>query len=553
METELILHKKKDIFRLNIIIYPMKPNLQSVKVSNVGMYFLAILRIIIGWHFLYEGLVKLTDPLWSSAGYLEQSRYILPGLFHLIAENPGALAVIDFINIWGQILIGLGLFLGLFTRVAAIAGAALLFLYYLANPPFITSSYGAGLEGHYLLVDKNLIEAITLVVISLFPAGLFLGLDKLMQNYIFRKRGARKIFTPGQQPEKDESNPQPVEQPVIPRREILKHLVTLPVLGLFGYAYYRKKKWESFEEQNLVDIISGASVVKMDFPEIDELKGEVPLGMIGDKQVSKVILGGNLLNGYAHSRDLIYVSHLIRAYHTKERIFRTLAVAEKCGVNTLLTDPVIAKVINEYWAKKMGKIQFMSDCVGLEYSDGVRAKPFQEWLDFIQEAIDNGASACYVQGETADFYFATEDGPDKVAKALELIRSAGLPAGIGAHNIETIKKAVELGFEPDFWMKTLHHQNYWSAQHPTWHDNKYCFNTEETIAFMKNLPQPWIAFKILAAGAIHPDEAFRFAFENGADFICVGMYDFQMVQDVNIAFDVLNDPSLQNRERPWRA
>ena len=70
---------------------------------------------------------------------------------------------------------------------------------------------------------------------------------------------------------------------------------------------------------------------------------------------------------------------------------------------------------------------------------------------------------------------------------------------------------------------------------------------------MKDLVQPWIAFKILAAGAIHPNEAFRFAFENGADFICVGMYDFQMVQDVNIAFDVLNDPSLQNRERPWRA
>jgi len=68
---------------------------------------------------------------------------------------------------------------------------------------------------------------------------------------------------------------------------------------------------------------------------------------------------------------------------------------------------------------------------------------------------------------------------------------------------------------------------------------------------MKGLPQPWIAFKILAAGAIHPDQAFKYAFQNGADFICVGMYDFQMVDDVNIAYDALN--SVKNRERPWMA
>jgi len=526
---------------------------KSLDVSTAGMYILVALRIIIGWHFLYEGLVKLGDPAWTAAGYLEQSRYILPGLFHWIANSPGMLAVVDFINIWGQILIGLGLMLGLFTRTSAITGTALLALYYLANPPFVTASYGSGLEGHYLFVDKNLIEAITLLVISFFPTGLYLGLDKIIQEFVFRKREARKIVTPDQlDKEKSEEEQEPVKQPVMQRREILKHLATLPVLGAFGLAYLKKKKWESIEEQNLVDIMSGASVVRMDFPELDELKGELPMAQIKDKTFSKVILGGNLLNGWAHSRDLIYVSHLVRAYHTKERIFRTLVMAEKCGINTLLSHPIIAKIINEYWDKKLGKIQFISDCAGLEYTDGVRAMPFQDWLDLIQEAIDNGATSCYIQGETADYYFAIE-GYDKVAKGMQLIRDAGLPVGIGAHNIETIKKAVELGFEPDYWMKTIHHQNYWSAQHPTWHDNKYCFNTEETIAFMNDLPQPWIGFKILAAGAIHPDEAFKFAFESGADIICVGMYDFQIVQDVNIALDCLNDPDVQNRKRPWRA
>jgi NAD(P)H-dependent flavin oxidoreductase YrpB (nitropropane dioxygenase family) len=63
--------------------------------------------------------------------------------------------------------------------------------------------------------------------------------------------------------------------------------------------------------------------------------------------------------------------------------------------------------------------------------------------------------------------------------------------------------------------------------------------------------KPWIAFKVLAAGAFHPRDGFRFAFENGADFINVGMFDFQVVEDVNTAIDVLS--SLKNRTRPWHA
>ena len=68
---------------------------------------------------------------------------------------------------------------------------------------------------------------------------------------------------------------------------------------------------------------------------------------------------------------------------------------------------------------------------------------------------------------------------------------------------------------------------------------------------MDKLEQPWIAFKVLAAGAIKPEVGFRYAFEGGADFICVGMYDFQIVDDVNLALDVLGGEL--NRSRPWRS
>jgi len=103
-------------------------------------------------------------------------------------------------------------------------------------------------------------------------------------------------------------------------------------------------------------------------------------------------------------------------------------------------------------------------------------------------------------------------------------------------------------------MKTLHHHNYWSAKAETWHDNKYCFDPQRTIDFIASRPEPVIAFKTMAAGSIHPKDAFRYAFENGADFICAGIYDFQMVEDCNIAHDILNDKKLAHmRTREWRA
>ena len=102
-----------------------------------------------------------------------------------------------------------------------------------------------------------------------------------------------------------------------------------------------------------------------------------------------------------------------------------------------------------------------------------------------------------------------------------------------------------------FWVKTLHHHNYWSSNNEDRHDNIWCYNPQETIEFMNGLEEPWIAFKILAAGAIHPRAGFDYAFKHGADFICVGMYDFQIIDDVNIALKALG--ANQIRRRPWRA
>jgi len=151
---------------------------------NAQLITLVILRILIGWHFLYEGVVKLLNPYWSSAGFLVESKWIFSDWFLSIVANPTVLKVVDFINIWGLIAIGLGLILGCFTRVASICGIGLLLIYYVCNPPFIGFTYSAPTEGSYLIVNKNLIELFALLVLTLFPTGNIIGLDRL----IFRKK-----------------------------------------------------------------------------------------------------------------------------------------------------------------------------------------------------------------------------------------------------------------------------------------------------------------------------------------------------------------------------
>ena len=141
---------------------------------------LVTLRILIGWHFLYEGLAKLTNPYWTSAGYLAESKWWLSGIFLDIAASPSTLTVVDYLNIWGLIFIGAGLMLGLFTRTSIVAGIVLLALYYLAAPPFIGLSYAMPSEGSYLIVNKVLIELGALVVLLAFPTGKVVGLDRLL-------------------------------------------------------------------------------------------------------------------------------------------------------------------------------------------------------------------------------------------------------------------------------------------------------------------------------------------------------------------------------------
>ena len=150
-----------------------KATMLNTVYTKSQLYLLLVLRVIIGYHFLYEGFNKLFADSWSSGGFLIQSNWIFSDLFIALANSPSLIVVSDFLNIWGQIFIGLGLMLGLFSKYAAYAGAALLFLYYVAIPPFVDS---------YTFVDRNLLELFGLLIIALFQTSHIIGLDGLLSK-----------------------------------------------------------------------------------------------------------------------------------------------------------------------------------------------------------------------------------------------------------------------------------------------------------------------------------------------------------------------------------
>ncbi len=154
--------------------------MKALNYTNYQLAALVGLRVLIGWHFLYEGLVKLMKPFWSAQGFLLDSQGFAKDFFYWMANTETVLNTLNFLNIWGLILVGLGLMLGLFSRWAAIGGIVMLAFFYLSHPPFIGAEYLLPSEGNYLLVNKNLIELAALIVLLLFPCSHRIGLDRLI-------------------------------------------------------------------------------------------------------------------------------------------------------------------------------------------------------------------------------------------------------------------------------------------------------------------------------------------------------------------------------------
>jgi len=268
----------------------------------------------------------------------------------------------------------------------------------------------------------------------------------------------------------------------------------------------------------------------------------MPTGKIKDISISRLICGGNLISGMAHSRDLIYVSALLKHYFTDEKVFETFKLCEAQGINTAIvrTDSDTQRIWQAYWNKEGGKLQWIA-----------QVKPtLSDPLWDTKIALDLGATGVQIQGQTGDT-MVRQNRLDVIAKVVEHIQANGAIAGIGAHDIKVVAACEKEGIPNDFYMKTFNSKQYWSAGPKERHDSVFEETPEETIEIMKSVKKPWIAFKVLGAGAIQPEEGFAYALKNGADFMCVGMFDFQVAADAAIARKCVAE--YQDRNRPWRA
>jgi hypothetical protein len=347
-------------------------------------------------------------------------------------------------------------------------------------------------------------------------------------------------------PTAKESSASPVSDK---RRKILKVLAGLPLMAGFAGTFIKNIT------ALVTDTYSGKSELGRRDDNVTSQKGELPMGKLGNLEITRLIMGCNLISGYAHARDLIYANTLFKTYHTEQKIFETFRLAEKAGINTtFITNPNFP-VFHKYLKEYGGKIQTINQTY---------LKP-EDFLGDIDKAIDNGAKALYIQGGEAD-RLVKGGKISQLASAIEYIKKKGYLAGIGAHSLEVIKAAEKEAIPADYYVKTFHHDKYWSAHpesereefsvdsrrsldHNKINDNMFDLFSVKTMEYMNQISKPWIAFKVLAAGAIRPADGFNFAFENGADFICVGMFDFQIVDDVKIANEVLS--GLKNRKRAW--
>jgi hypothetical protein len=282
----------------------------------------------------------------------------------------------------------------------------------------------------------------------------------------------------------------------------------------------------------------------------------LPTGKLGDLQVSRLLLGGNLLTHYTHSRDLKYVYSLAERYNTEEKILETLALAEANGINTLVVHNVPATMgILKKYRERGGKMQWIT-CTFHALAGG----DLERFVRQVEELVDHGTDALYISGVEADslcgfsqpIFGSTADqrtGTPKLellAQAIALCKAHGLSCGVGAHRLGVIEDCEKAGIDADFYVKTFHGHDYPTVDIE--YDSRWCSRPEDVIKVMANVSKPWIAFKVMAAGAILPKIAFQRAFDGGADFVLAGMFDFEIEEDVRLATQAI---ARCNRPRPW--
>lgn len=432
---------------------------------------LTLLRVVIGWHFLYEGCWKLMqEEGWSCVSYLSAAQGPIAPLFKWMASQGWIVATGNWAVQLGLVAIGLALISGILARVAALFGIALMAMFYCCQPPEPFATAMSGADGRFFILERNAIEALGLALVAVMPCW----------------RGFLRTLLPG-----------------------------AVVLAAFGGCFWAHYKAGGFKK---VEAVTSATVKVHEFVALAALKTPISeKAEIGGVKFSRLALGGDLIAGRSHARDLIWTDEFMRRYNSGVTLGRTVRYCLHCGIDSAFAEPKVLEKMNEEAKAVGGELKFFANCA--DANDAALA-------------VSGGAKGVYLRPETADA-FAKKGDAEGLKTIFGVLKGTKLPVGIGAEDMATVKFCVANGVVPDFWVLAFHSLDYPAARMETRCNNIWCVDPEAAAAYMKTRPEPWVAIRVLAGGAIDPVKAYKFAKDHGAAAVAIDLLDYRIVETVN--------------------
>ncbi len=449
--------------------------------SKIVNAALTLMRIAVGWHFLYEGAWKLMqNGKWSCASMLSGSTGPFSGLFQALAASPVFVTLSDWAVMLGLAAIGLSLISGVLSRIAAPFGMMLMLLFYSSMPPEPFARAISAADGHFFIIERNIIELVALAAIAIFPS----------QVPIAFKNGAwKRLFVA-----------------IVPGG-----VAFLVFAGCFAYqvANGHFKKSEA---------VTSATVKVHEFTQLSALTNKLGATVsIAGVKVSPLVLGGDLIAGHAHARDLIWADKFMSYYHTGGALERTVRYATYAGINACFVEPQFIKPMLAAATEVNAKLNAFANCASAADA---------------RLASESGAKAVYLRPEIADAL--AKKGDDAALKnAFAALGECGLPVGFGAEDVATVEKVVKLGLKPAFWVVAFHSIDYPAARIGIGHNNIWCVDPKRTESVMKTLEAPWVSIRGLAGGYFEPDRAFEFARKRGVKVVAIDLLEFRIIETVN--------------------
>ena len=239
----------------------------------------------------------------------------------------------------------------------------------------------------------------------------------------------------------------------------------------------------------------------------------LPTIRLGDKDVTRLICGGNPVSAISHYSNEMDLDML--RYYTMPRLQQLLDECWRQGINTMQTrgDRHTMRMYMEH-RENGGKLQWIAQTAS-EFSD-------------IHANIDEIASfepiAMYHHGTHTDNSWH-EGTIDQVPDFLKHMHDHGLPAGIGTHIPEVVEYAEEKGWETDFYMCCFYnlarrHKSSPAVERHSHEEDRYLEGDPAVMtAVMRQVKKPCLGFKLMAANRNcgSPEsvrEQFEYAFAN---------------------------------------